>query len=303
MTKFWYFICAFVVAMLAVKLMQPLAHRFGLIDKPNHRKLHVLPVALVGGIAVFCGIIFAAFFLHINLDKFHTLLFGSAVLLVLGVVDDFFGISPYLRLLVQLLLALLLVYHGHLMISNVGELLNKTIDIQFGKFVAPVITLIAVMAMINAMNMLDGQDGLLGGVAAIQLAWMAFLSYKLGNWIAGDVLLIIIGGICGFLVFNLRWPWMKQAYVFMGDAGSTMLGFVTAWFAIYLSQSPVSIQHVGPITFLWIVALPALDISSVVLRRVLAGKSPLSPDRGHVHHMLHDFGLGWFAFCRCSWVG
>ena len=95
----------------------------------------------------------------------------------------------------------------------------------------------------------------------------------------------------GFLIFNYRWPWLKQAIVFMGDAGSTLLGFICVWFSIFLSQSNHITQTIRPVAFFWIMAFPLCDIAGAMTRRLLNKKSPIRPDRGHLHHIIHRLGV------------
>jgi UDP-GlcNAc:undecaprenyl-phosphate GlcNAc-1-phosphate transferase len=139
--------------------------------------------------------------------------------------------------------------------------------------------------------MIDGLDGLAGGIALVVTVWLLVmcLSAPVPDW--GDIgaLLTLAMVIFGFLAFNLRHPWRARASVFMGDAGSTMLGFVLSWFLIHLSQGDRSVM--APVTAVWILALPLMDTVSVMVRRICAGRSPFAADRQHLHHLLLGFGL------------
>jgi len=144
------------------------------------------------------------------------------------------------------------------------------------------------MLMINAVNMLDGVDGLAGGVALVTLSGFAVLLWLDGasGW---QIPLLLALAVTGFLAYNLRGPWRSHASVFMGDSGSTVLGFVLAWLAIHSTQS--SGATVYPVVVAWMLVLPAADALSLFFRRLSKGRNPLSADRCHLHHVLVRAGL------------
>jgi UDP-GlcNAc:undecaprenyl-phosphate/decaprenyl-phosphate GlcNAc-1-phosphate transferase len=156
---------------------------------------------------------------------------------------------------------------------------------------AALFTLIGVIGVINAFNMIDGLDGLAGGTGFVVTGWLIVLclSAPAANAGALGALLVLAAAIAGFLVYNLRHPWRVRATVFMGDAGSTMLGFVLSWFLIHLSQGEQALM--APITAVWIMALPLLDTLTVIIRRIGAGRSPFAADRQHLHHLLLGRGF------------
>jgi UDP-GlcNAc:undecaprenyl-phosphate GlcNAc-1-phosphate transferase len=145
----------------------------------------------------------------------------------------------------------------------------------------------AVLGVINAMNMIDGVDGLAGGVALIALLIFAAFVAATGQ-LHTTLLLPLIGGVAGFMLFNLRTPWRSRASVFMGDAGSVLLGFSLAWYSVNLAQ----VRDVfTPITAIWILAVPLMDTTALMIRRVIKGRSPFSADREHLHHILQRAGF------------
>jgi UDP-GlcNAc:undecaprenyl-phosphate/decaprenyl-phosphate GlcNAc-1-phosphate transferase len=152
-------------------------------------------------------------------------------------------------------------------------------------------TLFGVIGVINAFNMIDGLDGLAGGTALIATGWLVVVCLSAPTNHPDDLgaLLVLAAVLAGFLVFNLRGPWRSRASVFMGDAGSTMLGFVLSWFLIHLSKGDQAVM--APITAVWILALPLLDTLTVMTRRIIAGQNPFAADRQHVHHLLLGRGL------------
>ena len=144
------------------------------------------------------------------------------------------------------------------------------------------------LGVINAINMADGVDGLAGFLVLIITGWFAVLTCVSGQLMLYQMLLVLAGVVLGFLVFNMRSPWNKQASIFMGNAGSMSLGLLVTWFAVELSgkfSSPVS-----PITAVWVIALPLMDMSRVMFGRIRQGKSPFVGDHMHIHHMLSSVG-------------
>jgi UDP-GlcNAc:undecaprenyl-phosphate GlcNAc-1-phosphate transferase len=138
--------------------------------------------------------------------------------------------------------------------------------------------------VVNAINMMDGMDGLAGCIAFTALAWYSVVAIDSGLEVQFHTALILCGAIAGFLVFNLRFPWQPHARVFLGDAGSLMIGFALGWFAIDLTQGPG--RSFPPIAALWVLLLPLADCVSLVARRLRRGKSPFAGDRHHIHHYL-----------------
>jgi len=142
----------------------------------------------------------------------------------------------------------------------------------------------AVVGVVNSLNMMDGLDGLGGSIAFVAFAWYAAVANASGLDVQFKTALIFCGAIAGFLLFNLRFPWQKHARVFLGDAGSLMIGFALGWFAIDLTQG--SGRTFPPIAALWVLVLPLADCVSLMTRRLTARKSPFVADSHHIHHYL-----------------
>lgn len=280
-------IVALLASLFCIRLLKPLAIKLGLVDRPSERKLHKNEIPLTGGIAMFFGFCFALLTLHDSLYSYRGMLAGSSILILMGVLDDFHDLSSKLRLCGQLLAALLLVIWGHVLLDNWGNLIFLG-DIKPGLWAIP-ITVFVVIANINAMNMVDGQDGLAGGVALGQAALLLFLSVQLGRHVDQQLLTILIVTLLVFLSFNMRLPWRKHASIFMGDAGSTFIAFLLAWFAIDLSQQNTGI--VKPITVLWIMSFPIFDLINVTGHRLRQKKPVFAASRDHFHHVLHLAGF------------
>jgi UDP-GlcNAc:undecaprenyl-phosphate GlcNAc-1-phosphate transferase len=279
-----HFMNAFLLAVVLILVLEKAALSVGLVDHPNARKLHDRGVPLIGGLAIFAA--FALTVLLIGRPEVHwSLLFGLAILVGLGVLDDFVDLRAPVRLAVQVGAALLIVLPQGYLIEDLGNLFGGG-EWELGVFALP-LTLVFVVGLINAFNMLDGLDGLAGGVAASAFFWLA-----VGAGLAGraEVLpLIFLFATLGFLVFNLRHPWQARARVFMGDAGSTMLGAVIAVFIIAAATGP---GRLAPLpAWLFLCALPAIDTLSLIVRRLVAGQSPMASDRRHLHHLILNAGF------------
>jgi UDP-GlcNAc:undecaprenyl-phosphate GlcNAc-1-phosphate transferase len=253
----------------------------GLVDTPGGRKTHEKSTPIVGGIAMYLGLLFGGISLGI-LPSISWLLLGSSLLIVIGVIDDRFNLSPAVRLIAQTSVALMMIFLANLQITSLGSPLF--FDWALGVFSVP-FTILITLTMINAFNVLDGIDGLSGGVTFIVLGFMAFLSIDSTTL---NLTLLLMTTIFGFLLCNTPSNINRKAKCFMGDAGSTFLGFSIIWLGISLSQGES--PSMSPVTGLWLVAIPIFDFTVSVLRRILSGKSPFAPDRNHLHYILLDAG-------------
>lgn len=283
---------AFAITVLTIILLKPLSIRLGLVDEPGGRKDHQGHVPLIGGIAISVGLGFGLLTLNISLSDYRSFIAISILLIITGLLDDFHELAPRSRLLVQLVVGLLMCFWGKLVLLHVGNLFNFG-DIHLGYFAIP-LTVIAVIGVINAFNMTDGLDGLAGSLALIEFIFMLWLAIHINASDEIQILQLLIATVIAFLLFNFPFPGRKQAKVFMGDAGSMLLGFCLVWFALKLSQGSDTSTLVSPVTFLWLTAVPILDIGSVIWRRLSHKRSPFSADRGHWHHYLQAKGYSSF---------
>lgn len=273
---------ALFVTCLSLYAMRPLAERIGLVDRPDARKRHKGHVPVIGGLCFFAGVLAGALSIGL-LDRFTVCLLTSAALIVaIGAVDDARDLSVRSRLAIQVTAAVAMMAGTGLYLDNLGNLFG-TGNIHLGLVGIP-FTVIAVVGLINAFNMLDGIDGLAGSLAMVSI--LAIATFDGSGFAARGVLPLLFVALIPYLMANLGvWRGHK---VFMGDAGSMLIGFVLAWHLIALSQRGGPAIHPGDA--LWCVALPVLDTLTVMFRRVRAGRSPFKPDRQHLHHMLIDTG-------------
>ena len=288
MSVFGACILALAVTAVLARVLNPLARRIGLVDRIGGHKQHELEVPLVGGIAMFCGFLFALLALDVPLGEYRALFAGGALLVIVGVLDDFSHLPAWSRLIGQVAAALLMTQWGGVVVADLGPLLGGE-SVRLGIWAVP-FTVFGVVGVINAVNMMDGLDGLAGSISALVVGLLAYLAFFSGQVAAGAILAVLLAAVAAFLGFNLRLPGGRSARIFMGDAGSLFLGFTLAYFLVYLSQEPVNAIH--PVTALWLLALPLFEAVTLIIRRVAAGRSPFAADREHIHHALLVRGFG-----------
>jgi UDP-GlcNAc:undecaprenyl-phosphate GlcNAc-1-phosphate transferase len=269
------------VATVATVVLARLAPTLGLLDHPGGRKDHHAPIPVVGGIALVLTLLCAVFFLD-RTPVPPAFLAAAAILVVVSVWDDWKDLHHVPRFAAQIVAVLVMIYGAGVELRSVGNLVGWR-SIGLSVFVVPM-TVFAVVGVINAVNMIDGMDGLAGSTSLVSLAWFGVAATLAGLDEQAGLAWILCGGLAGFLLLNLRLPWQPRARVFLGDAGSTLLGFALAWLAIDLTQG--SGRPMPPIAALWVVVLPLADCVSLMARRRSRGHSPFHPDREHIHHYL-----------------
>jgi UDP-GlcNAc:undecaprenyl-phosphate GlcNAc-1-phosphate transferase len=276
----------FALTSLLLVALPPLAHRVGLIDHPGGRKCHQEPTPVIGGLAMFLGFALMAFSAGTPLNAYQYLLLGSALLVTVGVLDDCFQLSPAPRFLAQFLAALLMIVGGKVVLVDLGMLIVPGQVLTLGWLSIP-FTLFATLGVINAINMSDGSDGLSVSLILVALAGLLVLMAAAGDLELVPPIACLITVLVAFFAFNH--PFRGPARVFMGDAGSLFLGFALSWVFIQYSQGEARI--LAPVTALWLLALPIIDTLIIMARRIHKGRSPLSGDREHFHHILLAAGF------------
>jgi len=286
-------LASLLTALLIIWMRRP-AHRFGLVDDPGGRKRHGDTVPLTGGIALTAGF-FLALSLSLPALANHVVLLVSLLLLALiGLLDDLGEVSPRTKLGAQLIAAVLMTSWANHFLIHLGDLFGRG-DVALLNWGIP-LTVFATAAMINGINMLDGLDGLAGGMVFQILAFFAGFAYWAGDANSLKIIVVLMGALSGFLLFNLPHRWRGHRRTFMGDAGSLVLGFAVAWFSITLTQVPAqpgtgSDLAVSPVVMLWVTGVVLFDLFTVTVRRILRRRDPAAADRGHIHHILLRRGL------------
>lgn len=261
---------------------RPLAIGFGLVDRPCSRKQHTGNVPLVGGLAIYAAVCLSSF-LFVQFDTNYKLyLISTAFMVLIGALDDFHDLDAGLRLIAQFLIGSLMVFGAELYISDLGNLFGFG-NVNLGPF-GQLFTLLAVVASINAFNMTDGVDGLVGSLSINTFVAIGILAVMSGVALSTEIPAMFFGAIFAFLFFNFGRFKDGRYKVFMGDAGSMLIGLTMIWLLAYSTQGDNA--FIQPVTTLWLIAIPIMDMVSVMLRRILAGLSPLRASRDHLHHIL-----------------
>ena len=279
---------SFLTTIFAIFVLCPLAKKLGLMDKPGGRKQHACDTPLVGGIGIYIGAVILAIAFPPIFDVFSTVFFIAALVLVVGIVDDLYGVSVGIRTGAFSLAGLLMVNFAGAELVSFGDFLG-TGAVQVGAL-SVLITILAVNCAINAVNMTDGLDGLAAGLVLISLVFIGTILYQSGLEYPFRLVLYIGCSIVAFLVLNFRFPWTKRASVFLGDSGSAFLGLIIAWLLIKFSQGDDAVFP--PVLSLFLMGFPLMDIVGVILRRVSKRSSPFAPDRNHFHHIMIRAGFG-----------
>lgn len=266
----------------AMRLAEPIALRWGLVDRPQGRKDHDAPTPVTGGVCMLLAVALAMPLFGNLTPAFPAFCLAGLILVVTGLLDDRYDLNWRWRILAQVLAALVMIYGGDLRVQYVGHL------VALGPLSVP-FTVFATVGVINAVNMADGSDGLAGSVVAAALALLIAAALYSGNVPLAQRLLVLVGAVLGFLAMNLRLPWQPRARAFMGNSGSALLGFIVAWVSFRLTHT--NGHPVSGILPPWLLAPPLIDCVCLMLRRVRQGRSPFSADRGHMHHLLRDAGF------------
>ncbi|BAY83178.1 family 4 glycosyl transferase [Calothrix parasitica NIES-267] len=302
------FLLALVLSWNLIPRIRKFALRVGWADQPNARRLNKEPLPNAGGLAIYAGVIaavtLASLLRPIELEnvlaQVLTVLLGGSILVLVGFIDDQFGLPASFRLLVQILTALLLVA------NDIGFDLTLTSNIPIDSTLSTLLTVLWVVGITNAINLMDGMDGLAGGVSFITAMSLLAVSAQSYNRAAATLVLAALGGSAlGFLRHNFH-----PSKIIMGDAGAYFFGYVLAATSILGElQITTVLSILPPVAFL---LLPVLDTTQVFVRRLAAGKNPLStPGKDHLHHRLLAWGLSqrraalilWGITLACNWLG
>jgi UDP-GlcNAc:undecaprenyl-phosphate GlcNAc-1-phosphate transferase len=276
----------FAGTLLLLRLLSRIAVRIGLVDYPGRRKRHRGAIPLIGGPAIFAGLAFGALLLSDTLYPYRGLFAGLAVLLIAGILDDLRDLTPKQKFLAQLLAAACMIWWGGMTVDRLGHLTGAG-QVWLEHLAIP-FTVIALLGLINAINMSDGADGLAGGLSLIGLLLLALSALALGRMLSAQMLVIVIAAAAAFWLVNMRFPWQPHAKVFLGDSGSMMLGMLLTWFSIEVTRWRTGLD---PIAAVWFLAVPLLDMGVVILRRLGKRRSPFSAGRDHLHHALIAAGM------------
>jgi UDP-GlcNAc:undecaprenyl-phosphate GlcNAc-1-phosphate transferase len=301
--QFWPVLAAaFISSLAATALCKKVAIRFGIVDRPDNTvKTHREPIAYLGGVGMLVGLtvgVFAGVYLLRTDDVFPQelrwllgVLAGSAIACFVGLADDILDLRPRHKMLGQVLAAVLLLLVGiNPNLQQVAKPLGLPMPTQVEIVLDVLVVVFFVLGATNSLNLLDGLDGLCAGVTAIITIAMLALATHLATWGFSDfgdpvrivVCLGLVGGVCGFLPFNHH-----PAKIFMGDAGSMLLGFVVAALMILFAEKVPRWWFASVVVF----GLPILDTATAVVRRLLNHRPIFVSDRGHIYDQMLDRGI------------
>lgn len=281
MNLFTVFIVSLFLTIAAVPVFKRLAFRMNIIDVPDPRKVHLMPMPKTGGIAIVVGAFVSMLMWAPKDNFFSSVLIGSIIIFIFGIVDDIKPLSAKQKILPQIAAALIVIFLGGVKINCLGVLAPPNCILP-DYFSVP-LTLFVILGVTNAINLSDGLDGLAGGISMLSFVLIAFLAYKCGNTQIAIMSIAMVGGIAGFLRYNTH-----PAVLFMGDAGSQLLGFLSVVFAIVVTQTNAPYSKLMALP---LIGFPILDTLMVMAERIMLKQSPFKADKRHFHHRLIDFGF------------
>ena len=281
------FIVSFAFTFATTPLLRRFAFKIGAIDIPkDNRRMHKKPTPRIGGLAIIFGFTVATLCFAQPSRQLYGTLAGAAIIAVMGVIDDCKNLPAKLKFVIQIIAALVVVFAGDIKIdvfTNPNFLSDNPYWV-LPEWLSVTLTVIWIVFITNAVNFIDGLDGLAAGVSAIMSISLVFISIRVGEYSIAILGIALMGSCFGFLPFNFN-----PAKIFMGDTGSTFLGFMLATLSIQgVFKSYAVISFAVP---LLILGLPLFDALFAMIRRILRGQSPMTADRGHLHHRLVDMGF------------
>lgn len=277
---------SFFISFIGIRFSKPIAIKLGLVDVPCARKVHNGAIPLVGGIGIFLGVSLTLALFTPKTTVLSLYILSAGIIVVLGVLDDYYDLAVKPRIACQALVAGIMIFGADIHLESLGDLFGMG-PLMLGPW-GQLITVFAVIGVINAFNMVDGIDGLAGMLSVVTFISLAFL-FSGSDSVGLQMSLLFIAAISAYLMFNLEWPSQRFTKIFMGDAGSMLIGLTVVWLLIAGSQGEQA--QFKPVTALWLIAVPLLDMAAIMVRRVRKGQSPFKPDRDHLHHIFLRGGL------------
>ncbi|WP_100010542.1 MraY family glycosyltransferase [Lentibacillus sediminis] len=249
-------------------------------DRPNYRKMHAKPIPTLGGVAIFLSFICGLLIIQPVSESHQAIIFGAIIIVLLGAADDLYDLSPKIKFLVQLIVATIVVLWGGLQVEFINLPFGG--QLEFG-FTSVIFTILWIVGITNAINLIDGLDGLAAGVSTIALFTIAGMAVIMGNVYVATMALILFFSTLGFLRYNFY-----PAKIFMGDTGALFLGYMISVLALLGFKNVAVVSFIIPI---FILGVPISDTLIAMIRRYI-NKQPLSsPDSSHLHHRLVKSGF------------
>ncbi|WP_251519122.1 MULTISPECIES: glycosyltransferase family 4 protein [Staphylococcus] len=267
-----------IVSLIITPLIIKVSHKFGIVDKPNFRKVHTKPISVLGGTVILLSFLIGIWLGHPIETEVKPLILGGLIMYVVGLIDDIYDLQPVLKLIGQIIAASIVVIYG-VSIDFISLPMGPTI--HFGIFSVP-ITIIWIVAITNAINLIDGLDGLASGVSVIALMTIGFIAMLQANIFIIMICCVLIGALLGFLCFNFH-----PAKIFLGDSGALLIGFIIGFLSLLGFKNITFASLFFPIVIL---AVPFIDTLFAMVRRVKNGQHIMQADKSHLHHKLLQLG-------------
>ncbi|BCK62528.1 MULTISPECIES: UDP-N-acetylglucosamine--undecaprenyl-phosphate N-acetylglucosaminephosphotransferase [Aeromonas] len=281
------FLLLFSASFIILFFARKIAQKINLVDRPNERKLHQGLVPLVGGVSIYLTLMLALWYKPDLLMSSDIYVLCASVLVMMGAIDDKYDVDYRVRLVVQILISCAMIFAAGLSLKSLGHILFGY-EVDLGPL-GYIVTIFAVLGAINAFNMVDGIDGLLGGLTMVTFGALAYIHYADGQLPLARFCLMMVIVVVPYICLNLGFPFGVRKKVFMGDAGSMLIGFTVIWVLLQGTQGPKA--QMNPVTALWLIAIPLMDMTCIMVRRIRKGVSPFKPDREHLHHICLRAGL------------
>ena len=276
---------AFLVAFGSTPIVKTFAQKVGAMDDPGEaRRIHTHPIPRMGGMAIFLGFLVAVILFADITVPVQGILIGTVIIVATGVVDDIISLKYWIKLIAQLAAAGIAVAHGVVIEGLMNPNVFSPEETVFIGYLSIPVTIIWIVGITNAVNLIDGLDGLACGVSTISSMTMLVAALLVSEPGVAVILACLMGACIGFIPYN-----MNPAKIFMGDTGALLLGYLLATVSILgLFKFYAVMTFIVPMLAL---ALPLFDTLLAIVRRLLKGQNPMTPDRGHLHHRLIDHGL------------
>ena len=274
-------IVCFICSILITPVVKKLAFKIGATDKPNNRKVHQKIMPRLGGLAIYISFVIGVFIMRPESSQLVAIMVGSTIIIVTGILDDMFELSAKVKLLGQIIAALVVVFWGGVQVEFINLPFTEGV-LHFGYLSIPM-TILWIVGITNAINLIDGLDGLAAGVSSIALITISIMAILIPNPFVVIMGSILLASTLGFLIFNFH-----PAKIFMGDTGALFLGFMIAVLSLLGFKNITIISLVIPIIIL---GVPISDTFYAIMRRIVNKKPISAPDKSHLHHCLLGIGF------------
>ncbi len=267
----------FFTSLVFVPISKRIAAHIGALDYPNERKIHKVVMPRLGGLAVYASFLLGFMLFGDNSPQMLSVLIGSFVLMLMGIIDDVKGVPARYQFLSHIVAACIVVFYGKIYLTDISLF---SLYFSFPRIVAYIISILFIVSLISAINLVDGLDGMSSGICIIYFITISIVAYLLGNFGGLEIILalIMIGSLLGFLVYNF-----PPASTFVGQCGSNFMGFMVAVTSLIGFKTTTLTSLIIPIIIL---ALPIFDTAFSIFRRLLKGQGITEPDKEHFHHQL-----------------